>query len=123
MANRSIQIAIKAGVANHPSDPMRRRSRIASMVPRRWRHLDRKAMIGMALLVAAFLMGAILNKPTHLTDRTGYFPQCDDSISYLCIPTAYVTISLGFLGNFIINVTSAAVSAGLFVLGVILVRE
>lgn len=97
--------------------------RLVSMVPKQWRKLDRKAIIGLVLLVSAFLMGAILNKPTHLTDRTGYFPVCDDSISYLCIPTAYITISLGFLGNFIINVTSAAVSATLFILGVILVRE
>lgn len=100
------------------------RRRLRSMVPKRWRKLDRRAMVGLILLVAAFLMGAVLNKPTRLTSAAPQsFPACDDSISVVCIPTAYVTISLGFLGNFILNVTSAVVSATLFILGVILVRE
>jgi len=86
---------------------------------------DRTAFVGLALLVASFFMGALLRDSAYITNdpRARFLTTCDTYLRGLCIPTAYFSIPLGQVGLLVINVTSALVSATLFVLGVVLVRK
>ena len=86
---------------------------------------DRTALVGLALLVASFFLGALLRNSAYLTnDPKGRFlTACDTYMKGFCIPTAYFSIPLGPLGLLVINMTSSLVSATFFVLGVLLVRK
>ncbi len=99
---------------------------IMSIVPKRWRRLDKRAMLGLALLLVSFCMGALLrNTAQFVNGHRFYEAACDDYITGVCIPTAYIQFPIPFLPGTILdlNVTSFAASASLFVIGVILVRE
>ena len=86
---------------------------------------DRTALVGLALLVSSFLMGALLRDSAYITNdpRARFHATCDTYVKGLCIPTAYLSIPLGPVGLLVINVTSILVSATFFVLGVVLVRS
>jgi len=86
---------------------------------------NRTAFVGLVLLVASFLMGALLRNSAYITNdpRVRFLTACDTYLRGLCIPTAYFSIPLGPLGMFVINITSFLVSAAFFVLGVVLVRK
>jgi len=86
---------------------------------------DRTALIGLALLVTSFFMGALLRNSAYITNDPSarFLAACDTYVKGLCIPTAYFSIPLGPIGLLVINITSALVSATFFVLGVVLVRK
>lgn len=86
---------------------------------------DRTAIIGLILLLASFVMGALLRNSAYITNdpRGRFLSACDTYVKGLCIPTAYFSIPLGLPGLLVINVTSFSVSAVFFVLGVLLVRR
>jgi hypothetical protein len=86
---------------------------------------DRAAILGLALLLASFFMGALLRNSAYITNdpRGRFLTACDTYLKGLCIPAAYFSIPLGPLGLLVINVTSVLVSATLFILGVLLVRR
>jgi hypothetical protein len=85
---------------------------------------DKTAIIGLLLLLGSFALGIITRNSAYLTNEpTRRLPFCDSYISWLCIPTTYVTIPLGPLGSLVINMTSFLSTAVLFILGVVLVRN
>ena len=90
-------------------------------------NFDRTAMIGLALLIASFLLGALTRNSAYITNESlRRLPFCDSYITWLCIPTAYVSIPLGVFDRatfLVINITSFLSSIILFVLGVVLVRK
>lgn len=86
---------------------------------------DRTAMIGLVLLLCSFLVGIVTRNSAFITNETlaaANFPACDSFISWLCIPTAYLIIPLGF-ASLVINLTSFLSTAVLVILGIILVRK
>lgn len=88
------------------------------------RRFDKQSIIGLILLIISFSMGALLRNSTYLVNGERIrLVTCDDYIASVCIPTAYLSITLPMLGDFIINVTSFSISLVLFVAGVILVRR
>jgi hypothetical protein len=87
---------------------------------------DKTAIVGLVLLMASSVMGALLRNSAQITnDPVGrvFHGVCDTYVRGLCIPTAYLSIPLGPIGSLVINATSFLVSATFFVLGVILVRK
>jgi hypothetical protein len=83
-----------------------------------------KAVIGVILLIASFIMGIILRNSAYITNvATRRFSTCDTYISWLCIPTEYIHIPLGVSVWLVINLTSFLVSVILFILGVLLLRS
>jgi hypothetical protein len=85
---------------------------------------DRTAAIGLLLLLISFSFGLLTRNSAYITNEaTTRFPACDSYISWLCIPTKYVAISLGPLGSLVLNLTSFLSTATLFILGILLVRN
>jgi len=86
---------------------------------------DKTAIVGLVLLVASSVMGALLRNAAYITNdgTRRYLAVCDTYLRGLCIPTTYLSIPLGLVGSLVINVTSFLVSATFFVLGVLLVRK
>jgi len=86
---------------------------------------DSTAVVGLVLLLASFIMGALLRNSAYITNdpRGRFLTACDTYLKGFCIPTAYFSIPLGPIGLLVINITSTLVSATLFVLGVLLVRR
>ena len=87
---------------------------------------DRTSAVGLGLLLTSSFMGALLRNSAQITnDPLGrmFRSTCDTYVRGLCIPTAYFSIPAGPLGSLVINLTSFAVSAVFFVLGVVLVRR
>ena len=87
-------------------------------------NFDKAAIVGLILLLASFSLGALTRNSIYITNEATFrFSYCDTYISWLCIPTRYVTLPLGALGSLVINLTSFLSSAVLFILGIILVRN
>ena len=85
---------------------------------------DRTAIAGLVILILSFALGIITRNSAYITDQpVRVLPLCDTYISWLCIPTAYVTVPLGPLGLLVVNLTSSLSTIVLFVLGVVLVRK
>lgn len=86
--------------------------------------LDKKAIVGLILLIASYIMGIILRNSAYITNTSiRRLATCDTYISWLCVPTVYFSIPLGALGWLVINLTSFLVSVTLFILGVLLLRS
>ena len=87
---------------------------------------NRTNAVGLSLLLASSFMGALLRNSAQITnDPTSrmFRATCDTFVRGLCIPTAYFSIPFGPLGSLMVNMTSFAVSATFFVLGVVLIRK
>jgi hypothetical protein len=86
---------------------------------------DRTATVGVGLLATSSLLGALLRNSAYITNvPAGHFNAvCDTYLKGFCVPTGYLSIPLGPIGSLVINLTSFAVSATLFVLGILLVRK
>lgn len=84
---------------------------------------DRKAIIGLVLLLSPYVVGVITRQSASLDNTLPKrFPACDTFIHGLCIPTLYVPIPLG-LAFLVINLTSFLISASLFLIGFFLVKK
>lgn len=85
---------------------------------------DRTAAIGLTLLLISFCFGLLTRNSAYITNEiAAKFPACDSYISWLCIPTQYISIPLASLGSLVINLTSFLSTAILFILGIVLVRN
>ncbi len=87
---------------------------------------SRKAVIGLLLLVCSFCLGVLLRNSAQITDEQhprGFSGVCDTYITWLCIPTYYVSIPLTGSIDLVVNMTSFLASTILFISGVIMVRE
>jgi hypothetical protein len=95
---------------------------VASLV-RKVGKFDRKAIIGLVLLLSPYVVGVITRQSASLDDTIPKrFPTCDTFIHGFCIPTLYIPIPLG-LGFLVINLTSFLISASLFMIGFFLVKK
>ncbi len=80
----------------------------------------------MLLLICSFFMGALLRNSAEITNvqnSRAFSNICDTRITWLCIPTYYISIPIGASLWLVLNTTSMLSSAILFASGVILVRE
>ena len=87
---------------------------------------NKKAIIGLLLLLLSFLMGALLKNSAQITSGSsprGFSGYCDTYITGFCIPTYYLDLQLAASLWLVINITSFLTSIVLFVSGVILVRQ
>jgi hypothetical protein len=87
---------------------------------------NRTNVVGLVLLLASSFMGALLRNSAQITNdpiHQVFRSTCDTYVKGLCIPTAYFSIPFGSLGSIVVNVTSFAVGATFFVLGVLLIRK
>ncbi len=90
---------------------------------RRW---NKKAILGLALLLVSFLMGAVLKSSAQIATSPhprGFSGACDTYLTWLCIPTYYFTIQIDASDWLVVNATSFLTSLVLFILGIKFVRE
>ena len=90
------------------------------------RKFGKKAIIGVLLLMCSFFMGALLRNSAEITstqNSRAFSNVCDTRISWLCIPTFYISIPIEASLWLVLNATSLLSSIILFVSGVILLRE
>ena len=87
---------------------------------------NRTNAVGLTLLLASSFMGALLRNSAQITNdplSRVFRTTCDTYVRGLCIPTAYFSVPFGPLGSLVVNITSFAVGAMFFVLGVLLIRK
>jgi hypothetical protein len=86
---------------------------------------DRTAAVGLVLLVISLCLGVITRNSAYLTNTHTRFYVCDSYISWLCIPTLYISIPIVFSGGYslVLNLTSFLSTAILFILGIVFVRN
>jgi hypothetical protein len=97
-----------------------------SMEEEKHNKFDKKAVLGLILLLGSFVLGAVLRNSAQISDiehPRGFTGDCDTYLKWLCIPTYFFSINLSGGLWLVLNLTSLISSGVLFIAGVILVRQ